>query len=69
MNIATDLNFIVEPSPEISRPAFVAAFGGSLNTLDRHVCLSHLRRDCKLDAYIRDRWPDSRREFALAVDP
>jgi len=31
MDIATDLDFFVEPSPEISRPAFVAADGGSLN--------------------------------------
>jgi hypothetical protein len=34
MGIATDLDFIVVPSPEISRPAILGPHGGSLYTLN-----------------------------------
>ncbi len=32
MDIAADLDFVVGAPLEISRPAFVAAYGGSLNS-------------------------------------
>ena len=40
MDIATDLDFIVGAVGRISRPAFVAANGGSLNSLADFCILS-----------------------------